>query len=95
MYCRQALSRGSLDRGIGDASLYSKAFMGQVNVVARCTQCLSEFHSIETCPDLPRAWSYPMLPLQPMQVPAVFHSVAGNGEICKRRGVMLAQAVSL
>ena len=36
---------------------------------------------METCPDLLHTWGYPVLPQQPMQAPAVFHSVA---EICKR-----------
>lgn len=79
MYRRQALAKGSLDWGIEDPGLYSEAFVGRAKVVPRCSHCLSEFHAVDACPDLPRfAMGFPV---QPAQSQGYTHS---SQEVCKR-----------
>ena len=62
LYRRQALSQHSLDWAQEDSALYNEAFVGHAKAILRCRHCLSEFHTTETCPDLP-----PTLPHWPPQ----------------------------
>ena len=50
---RQAANRGSLDRGIVDAALYSEAFAGRAKVFPCCRYCLTDTHASPECPYTP------------------------------------------
>ena len=79
MFRRQALARRSLDWGIEDPGLYSEAFVGQAQAVARCTHCLSELHSAEACPDLPR-----FVGLSVQQAGSSAKSGSSSRDVCKK-----------
>eukprot|EP00731_Ephydatia_muelleri_P034984 Em0089g15a len=58
-YRRQAAASRSLNWATEDQLLYNEAFSGNAKPTLRCKQCLSEHHSTETCPDIPRGWPIP------------------------------------
>ena len=53
-YHRQAANRGSLDRGMVDATaLYNDAFAGRTKQFPRCQYCLSDTYSSQECQHAP------------------------------------------
>ena len=59
LYRRQAAASHSLSWATKDQALYNEAFSGRAKLTVRCKQCLSEHHSVDTCPDIPRGWTLP------------------------------------
>ena len=59
LYRRQAAASRSLSWATEDQALYNEAFSGRAKLTVRCKQCLSEHHSVDACPDIPRGWTLP------------------------------------
>lgn len=52
-YRRQAANQGSLDWGVVDPALYSKAFAGRAKLTRQCRYCLADTHSSQECAHAP------------------------------------------
>ena len=85
MFRRQALARKSLDWGIEDQALCSEAFVGQAQAVVKCNHCLSELHTTESCPDLPRFMGVSVQPsILPNSKPSSSGRQQAEVHVCKK-----------
>ena len=78
LYRRQAAAARTLSWATEDQALYNEAFSGRAKPTARCKQCLSEHHSTDACPDIPRGW-----PITPGENPRDSFQPACP-EVCRR-----------
>ena len=53
-YRREALARKDLNWSVPNPRLYNEAFTGRAKAIARCSFCLQEDHSSQSCPTQPQ-----------------------------------------